>query len=53
MTSITTITDWQAILILIVTALFTGIGSAIGSYIANKGLISRLEKRLNRLKKKK
>jgi hypothetical protein len=35
---------------LIITAIFNGFGVAIGSYVANKSLINKLEKKYNNVK---
>jgi hypothetical protein len=42
--------DLETVLNLILTALFTGIGSGLGMYIANKHLIDKIEKVTNKLK---
>lgn len=44
--------DIESLLMLVINAIFIGLGSAIGSYIANRALLIHLEKFEKNLKKR-
>jgi len=47
------LSNWQVYLALALSGLFSGLGSAVGAYFANKGIINHLELIINKFKKQK
>jgi len=45
-------TDFETLLTIIMTGIFTGLGVTIGTYLANKGFISHLDMLLEKLENK-
>ena len=52
MTTIITLDSLSPFLLLAVNGIFTGLGAALGSWIANKGIIHRTQKLMKHIKKK-